>query len=317
MAKYLSYGPDNIDELLTSTASHWIQTELEDQVFNQTPFLKKMYEKKKTANGGASLLIPLLTDSNSTATWYSGYDPLDTTPQSGMTTAQAKWKNLAGSISISGEETRQNSGKEAIFNLLDAKTSQCELTLKKQITAAFFAASTPTKQMNSLATMIDATSTIHEINSTSNSFWQATSTASGSFASQGLTDLRTLWTGLDKVTPEGSPDVMVTTDTIYNFYEGSLVPQIRYTAFDKGNNTFESLRFKTCDVFYDSQCTSGVIYMFPTKNLFLVLNSNADFKKTEFVKPTNQDAKVAQIITMLELVTNARRKLGKLTSITA
>lgn len=317
MAKYFTHGPDNVDELLASTASHWIQTDLEDQVFNQTPLLKKLYEKKKTANGGASLLIPLLTDTNSTATWYSGYDILDTTPQGGMTTAQAKWKNLAGSITISGEELRQNSGKEAIFNLLDAKTMQCELTLKKQLTAALFAASTPAKQMNSLVTMIDATSTVHDINSTANSFWQATSTASGSFASQGLTDLRTLWTTLDKVTPDGAPDILVTTDTIYNFYEGSLTPQIRYTSDSTGNNTFETLKFKTATMFYDSQATSGVIYMFPSKNLFIVLNSNADFKKTEFVKPTNQDAKTAQILTMLELVTNARRKLGKLTGITA
>jgi hypothetical protein len=68
---------------------------------------------------------------------------------------------------------------------------------------------------------------------------------------------------------------------------------------------------------YDANCTSGALYMFPSKNLYLVLNSNADYKKTEFVKPSDQDALVAQIIVMGQLVTNNRRKLGKLTGITA
>jgi hypothetical protein len=111
--------------------------------------------------------------------------------------------------------------------------------------------------------------------------------------------------------------MIVTTDTVYNYYEGTLTPQQRYTSSDKsGNASFETLMFKRAKVFYDAQATSGVMYMFPSKNLYMAINSNADYKSTPFVKPYNQDAKTAQIILMTQLVTNARRKLGKLTGIT-
>ena len=130
--------------------------------------------------------------------------------------------------------------------------------------------------------------------------------------------MRTAWTSISKINPNTVPDIIVTTDTIYNYYEGSLVPEMRYSASDKtGNGSFESLMFKTAKVFYDASCTSGTMYMFPSANLKLVINSNADYKKTEFVKPSNQDAKVAQIIVMCQLVTNARKKLSKLSGITA
>lgn len=317
MAKYFSYGPDNVDELLSTTSSYWMANKLEDQVFSKTPFLNAMYKKKHTADGGASILVPLMIDENSTATWFEGFDILDTTPQSGATNTQAKWKNIATSISIAGDEERQNSGKEKLISLLEFKTKQAELSLQKQLTGALFASSTLSKRLTSLVDMVDATSTIQEVNSTSNSWWQSTVTTSGSFASRGLSDMRTTWTTISEYNPVTLPDIICTTSAVYNYYEGSLFPQVRYTSLGAAESSFESLKFKTADIFYEAQCNSGVMYMLPSENVKLVVNSNADFKKTAFVKPSNQDARVAQIIVMLQLVTDARRKLSKLTSITA
>jgi hypothetical protein len=319
MALQFTYGPSYTDSLLSTTASWWMQNKLEDQIFNQTPFVAELYKKAIKADGGASILVPLMYEANSTATWYSGYDNLNTLPQDGMTTAQAKWKNLATSISISGEEERMNSGKAKLINLLEGKTTQAELSLQSELTSALFATSAATKKIKPLPVMMDATSTVQDINSTSSSFWQAQVNASStSFATGGLAAMRTMWTAIAKVAPNTVPDIIVTTDTVYNYYEGSLTPMTRYTSSDKtGNGSFENLMFKTAKVFYDAGCNSGYMYMFPSDNLKLVINSNADYKKTEFVKPSNQDAKVAQIIIMLELVTNARRKLGKFTAFTA
>lgn len=315
--KFFTYGPDNVGTLLTTTLSNYIESKLIDNFFNQTPFLKAMRGKAKMTNGGASILVPLLIDENSTAQWYSQYDTLDTTPQNGMTTAQAKWKNLATSIAISGEEERQNSGQERLINLLEGKTQQAMLTMKRSLTSALFASSTLSKYVESMVTMVDATSTIQDINSTNNSWWQATATTGGSFAGQGLSDMRTNWTTIEKLTPSTMIDMIVTTDTVYNYYEGALTPQTRYTQGGNFDGSPTGLKFKTANVFFDSQCNSGVMYMFPSENLFFVINSNADMKKTEFVKPTNQDARVAQVIIMMQLVTNARRKLSKISSISA
>ena len=315
--KFFTYGPDNVGTLLSTTQSHYVTNELVDQFFNQTPLLKKLDGRKRTADGGASIVGQLLIDQNSTATWYDGYDLIDTTPQTGMTSFQAKWKNLATTVAISGSEERQNSGKGKLISLLQGKNKQALLSMKRQMTAALFASSVGSKTAESLVTMIDATSTIQEINSTSNSWWQSQVVTGGSFAAQGLSDMRTLWTTIDKLTPEAPLDCIVTTDTIYNYYEGSLTPQTRYSPGGNAEGSFSGLQFKTATMFYDSQATSGVIYMFPLNHCYLVVHSDADMRMTPFVRPSNQDARVSQLILMVQLVTDARRKLGKITSVSA
>ena len=169
-----------------------------------------------------------------------------------------------------------------------------------------------------MTTMVDATSTIQEINSTSNSWWQSTATTRGSFAAQGLSDMRTTHSTLGKYTPENNIDMIATTPTVLDYYEASLTPQTRYTNDNRNlEGSVESLRFRTATVFSEPNCTSGVMYMFPSQNLYLALLSNSDMKKTEFVKPANQDCRTAQIILRCNMVTNARRKLGKIVSISA
>lgn len=315
--KMLTYGNDNIDQLLTTTLSTWAQENLEDQVFNAMPVYKKMYAKAKTVNGGASSLIPVMYAKNDTAQSYAGYDTLDTTPQDGFTLTQAKMKNLAVSVSISGEQLRQNAGQAQVISLLDSKTSQSMDSLRDLASTQLFAAAPGSKDLTSLVTMIDATSTIQDVNSTNNSWWQATVTVGGSFALQGLNDMRTTMNTVDEYNPNSTLDTIVTTKTIKNYYESSLTPNIRYTPAGTGNPGFSGLIFRGAEIMSDPNATSGVIYMFSTDDLYLLINSNGQFKTTEFVKPANQDAKTAQIILMCELVTRARRKLAKITTVSA
>jgi len=317
MNTLLTWGHPATDTLLSTTTHHWLETDATEQVFNQTPLLKKLKSKARMINGGASGLVPLMIEENSTATWYSGYDTIDITPQEGFTNSQPVWKNLADSISISGDEFRRNNGKDKVIDILRGKTVQAKLSLNAQLTTALFAAAQGSKAIMPLALMVDATSSIQDINSTTYSFWQADVNASGSFAGQGLDDMRTLYTDIGMRSPATNVDTIVSTSTVYNYYEKSLQPQARYSSMSSADASFESLRFKASDVFYDSQCTSGVMYMFPSQHLYFVINTNADMTPTEYVKPANQDARVAQVVIMLMFVTNARRKLGKLTGISA
>lgn len=316
--KFFTMGDSNVGALLASTTNFWLQNKVEDNIFNTTPFLSALKKNSKTASGGSSIVVPIMYEVNSTSQWYSKYDSLEVTPQEGMTLAQALWKSLATSISISGEEEAMNSGNERMLSLLQAKMDQAELSMKRQLTTSLFAAATASKAIQCMPTMVDATSTIEDINSTSNSWWQSTNTTSGSFAAQGLSDMRTLHSTLGTRTPENAVDMIVTTPTVLDYYEASLTPMTRYTNDNRNlEGSVETLRFRTATVFSDTNCNSGVMYMFPSKNLYLVLLGNSDMKKTEFVKPANQDCRTAQIIIRCNLVTNARRKLGKLNTISA
>ena len=313
-----TYLASTVDSMLTTTLSNYRQTMI-DNIFDDFVVLWWFREKGKVRyeDGGTSIIEHLLYEKSTAGGWYSGYEPLDVTPQEGLRPAEFLWRQAAYSISISRLEERQNSGKHRMINLLEAKTYQAENSIKDNIAQALFAASRAAKAIETLAALIDSSGTIGGIPRSTNSWWQSTETASGSFASQGISDLRTLYNTISSSAGKDHPDLIMTTRAIYEYYENTLLPQVRYQSLDMANAGFESLRFKAADIVYDQYATSGVIYALNSKYITLVIDKETDFVTTPFVKPANQDAKTAQILFMGNITINNPRRLGKLTGITA
>lgn len=309
-------GPGGVTSLLTSTITN-MKTDLADAIFNDLATIKFLKDKGQViVDGGASISTPLMYAKNTTAQFYDGYQQLDTTPQEGFTRTQYKWKESAVSISVSNrEESVQNSGPSAIMNLVNMKTEQAKLSLKDLLNTALYATSPASTDINSLYKLVDVTSSIGDINSTTYSWWQSLVTTSGSFAGQGRADMLTTYNTL--VTRGEAPDFIITTPTVHGYYEGSLVPQIRYTSTASGDSSFGKLMFKNIPMFFDTACTSGAMYFLNSKYIQLYVSANNNLKMTDWVKPANQTAKVAQIILACELATTNRRLLGKMVSITA
>lgn len=318
MADTFSWGPANVTTLITTTQENRDNKDIQDAVFNKLALFEFLNKKKKVYRGGTNLTVPIQFQNTVPNGAYTGYGLLDTTPTDDLTTASFNWKQYYASISVNGREDRViNKGKAEVIDLVKSKIDGAEKALRNKLNTSLFATSPAATELGSLVTSIDATSDIGSINSTTYSFWQATSTASGSFAAQGLSDMRTLWNTLAVRNDQSVPDLLLTTTTVHSFYEGSLVPQQRYESASTGNASFRDLMFKTAAVRYDAQATSGVMYFLNSDVMHLAIDPSTDFITTEFVKPANQDAKTAQILVALELVIMNRRKLGKLTGITA
>ena len=316
--KIFTYGPANVDSLLATTLSS-IQKTLADNIFTRYPLLYWMKEKNKvTLSGGVSIVQPLMYAVNSTAKPYSAYDILDTTPQDGLTSAQFTWKQYSVSITIAGREERQNSGKEGIIKLLEAKTKQAEMSLARQLDADLWATSQDALRLTTVPLLVDDTGTIGDVSGSTQSWWRATDTASGSFAARGLADMRTLYnTILNQSADMGTPDYLIGTQSVLEFYEAALQPQQRFTDEKMANAGFQTLKYKAAPFTFGANVPSGSLYMLRSDNLNLVVHSDANFKTTQFVKPANQDARTAQILLMAEVTTDNRRKHGRLTGITA
>ena len=62
--------------------------------------------------------------------WYSGAETLDISPTETFTAAEFNYKQLAGNVTITGLEEIQNSGKEAIHNLLKSRIRNLEKSMK-------------------------------------------------------------------------------------------------------------------------------------------------------------------------------------------
>lgn len=313
----LTYGT-NVDSLLSTTLSS-IRKTLADAIFTRIPLF---YWLKKEAmikeDGGASLLIPIMNAKNSTAKPYSGYGVIDTTAQEGMVAAQYAWKQYAASVTISGLEEMQNQGDKAVIKLLEAKTKQAESSLRDKLDIDAWASSQATNGILNLPSIVDTSTAMGDIAKSGNTWWQGQVTASGSFAARGLADMRNLYnTIMNQSSDNGAPEAVFSTQSVYEFYESSLQPQQRFTDADTASAGFENLKYKAATFTFDSNVPSGNLFMLRSDNLNLVVHSQRNFVPTPFVKPTNQDARVAQILVMLALVTDNPRRLGKLTGISA
>ncbi len=124
----------NYDSLLTTTLMAYRKT-LIDKIFKDSAFLAylRMKGAVKKQNGGERVAVPLMYGKNSTVATHSGYEVIDTTPSDGLTTAFYEWAEVAGSISISRKEERQNSGEGRLIDLLGSKIKQAEMSMREKL----------------------------------------------------------------------------------------------------------------------------------------------------------------------------------------
>lgn len=267
-------------------------------------------------NGGTSIGVSLEYAKNTTVQAMTYYTQLNTTPQKISQTAEYQWGMYGGTETISFKEKRQNAGPN-IYNLMEAKARSLAKSMSDEINTDLYAAAAVTNGISTLVTNIDATSTIGIVNSTTQAFWQANVTASGSFAGQGPNDLETNWALCSSSNMKNTPNILITDQTTWGYYNLSLQPQIRYTASDQGNVSFQNLKYKTADFVWDTAATSGVIYLINTNAMKLYIDSGANFIMFEPERPTNQIADSSAMTVLLQLVITNRRRLGKLTGVTA
>jgi hypothetical protein len=131
-----SSNTDYFDSLLSTTLMAYKKT-MYDNIFKDSAFLAylRMAGAVQTQNGGERVAVPLMYEGNSTVKVHSGYETIDVTPQEGMTQAFYEWAEIAGSITISRKEERQNSGEGRLLNLLEQKTKQAEMSMREELNA--------------------------------------------------------------------------------------------------------------------------------------------------------------------------------------
>lgn len=312
-----TYGPSNVTSLIATTLSTYGK-QLSDNIHKAIPALAWLAIKKRvTEEGGASVIRSVVYGSNTTAGFYASDDVLDTTIQDNFTAAQWQWKQAAASIVVTGRIELQNAGKAQVIDYADAQIKNALASIKEVIDQKLYASSQVGSNITPLTDIVKASGTVGDISGTTNSWWQSQVTASGSFAARGLSDLRTTWDNVSVRLPAGGPDLILSDQTSYEAYEATLTPTIRYSDVSMGDLGFSNLKYKEAVWTWDPNGTSGYIYLLNSKALELVQHSNRLFTMSEWVKPANQDLKVAQIFWAGELTTNNRRKLGLLTGVTA
>lgn len=307
----------NIGLLLSTTLKKYRKT-LVDNIHKSNAVLYWLRENNavKELDGGERITVPLMYGKNDTATSYSGYDTLLTTPQTGIDAAEYNWKQYSSSITISGEEERKNSGSSKIIDILDAKTKQARMSLTEKLSEGIFSDGTGngSKDLTGLTAMVSASGTYGGINSATYTWWAAT--VDSTSESLSLADMRAAFNSAS-LGGRDTPNLIVTSQTLFQVYEGLLTATLQTQTIGTkklGDAGFQVLEFKGVPIVWDEQCATGSMFFLNTNHMNLSVHKDANFEVTDFVKPENQDARVAQILLMGNLTCDRRKSFSLLSN---
>ena len=291
----------NIGEIVATTLRSR-SGELADNVLNHNALLSVLNKKGnvRNADGGREIVEELEYADNGTVSWYSGYEVLDTTPQEVFDAATYDWKQLAGTVTISGLEEIKNSGKERIINLIEKRIKNLDKSLMNAAaTAVYSNGTTDPKAVGGLQLLVaddpTASSSVGGINQSTYSFWRNQySAAAATSADNILSRMNSMW--LSTIRGSDSPDCLVAGSGMYTNYEGALQQFQRFQSSESAAAGFESLKYKTADVFYDDQCATTRMYFLNTDYLYLRPHSQRNFVPLEERQSINQDAMVMPVV---------------------
>ena len=318
----MAAGNSDFNEILSTTLKNYVP-KLADNVFTARPLFYALTNGQtiRRINGGAKIVVPIIYGTNSTAGSYSGSDTIDTTAQTGITAAEYDWKQYAATVTITGIEEAKNNGEAAIIDLLEGKIMQAEQTIIQNMNTMFYSngAGNGGKDFLGLNGLVgvgnDSGSAIGGIDATDadTSWWRSSLTDQG-----GALTLAAMSTMYNNVSVgNDQPTIIITDQDEYEKYEALLQPNLRYTSADVADAGFQNLLFKGAPVTYDSDTNLDTkMFFLNTKYLRLVAHTETWFQPTPFVRPTNQDARYAQILCYGQLTTSNRSRQGMLYGLT-
>jgi hypothetical protein len=309
-------GNPDFDQILSTTLKNYVP-KLADNVFTARPLFYALTNGQtiRRISGGAKIVVPIIYGKNTTAASYSGSDVLTTAFQEGISAAEYDWKQYAATVQITGIEEAKNNGEAQIIDLLEGKIMQTEQTIIDNMNVMLWGDGNGNGGKDFMGIQgIVAGGTLGGINSAAagNAWWAPTMTNHGA-AALTLNAMSSLYNTIS--VGNDQPTIIFGDQARYEKYESLLQPQLRYTSAEVADAGFQNLLFKGAPVTFDDNCEANAFYFLNTKYLRLVAHTETWFQPTPFVRPTNQDARFAQILCYGQLTCSNRARQGRLFNI--
>jgi len=232
-----------------------------------------MRGKIKPFSGGSKILQELSFAENSNAGFYSGYDLLPVGVSDVISAAEFDIKQAAVPVVISGLEMLQNSGKEQMIDLLEARLQVAEDTMANLIATSIYSDGTGSggKEITGLdaAVPLDPTTGVYGgIDRATWTFWRSKVRDVADTATL-QADMNGLWSQLVRGTDR--PDIIVMDNVVWEAYVASLQANQRFNDASVGDLGFPTIKFMGCDVVLDGgiggACPAGTAFFLNTKYL--------------------------------------------------
>ncbi len=302
---------------MVSTTLRNHKKEVTDNVSDQNALYSWLKKKGniQTKSGGYEIVMPLDYAENGTYLRYSGYDPQNTAASDVISAAKYDWSQISIHVTASGRELKMNNGEEAMINLVKARLKNATRTAANNMSIDIYSDGALTNQIGGLAALITqaGTGTVGGIVSGTYTFWKNQFVDMTSPAATNIIGyMNTAWLSLVRGTDK--PDLIVSSHDLYNYYESALQANQRYADSKSASAGFESLKYKTASVIFDSNTnfttTTEDMYFLNTDYLYMIEHSEAKWTQDDQKVPVNQDAVVIPMYWMGQLVTTNRSLQG-------
>lgn len=302
-----------LSELVTTTLRNRTG-KMADNVTKNNGLLKRLKArgKVKPVSGGRSIVQEMQYAENGTFKRYSGYEAVNVAPSDVITAAEFNYAQAAVAISISGLEVLQNSGEDAILDLLESRIENGMTTLTNNIALDSYSDGTADggRQIGGLQLLVADNPTTGVIGGIDRSTTAGTFFRNARF--RAVTDGGAAATAaniqgymnriyLNLVRGSDSPDLIVADNNYYNLYWTSLQAIQRITS-DVGEASigFGALKYMNADVIFDGGIGGGApsnkMYFLNTDYIFLRPHKDRNFVPIGDDRfAVNQDAMVKLI----------------------
>jgi len=294
MASPLVVSVDWGDVVTTSLENR--SRKLADNLTNNNALLMRLRKRGNSMSfsGGREIIQELAYTSNATFMWYSGYEPLNIALNDTMTAARFAIKQCAIAVVISGLEEIQNSGEQAMMNLIAQRGQVAENSFLNAMSTGLYSDGTAFggKQIGGLQLLISktpTTGTVGGIDASAQTWWRNTANDQTTDALSTVTALN-IQPYFNKITlnlKRNSDGVdMIVADTVfYGFYLASLQTIQRITDTGTAGGGFTALKYygagKEVDVILDGgkggQIPASTAYFINSDFLFYRPSSARNF----------------------------------------
>ena len=297
-------------EIVTTTLRNR-SGKLQDNVTKNNALLARLRKKGKVkpVSGGRTIVQEMEYAENGTFKRYSGYEALNIAPSDVFTAAEYNYAQAAVAVSISGLEMLQNSGENAIIDLLESRIANAERTLTNNIALDCYSDGTADggRQIGGLQLLVSSSpgsGTVGGIDRSQWAFWRNKKFSAASDGGAALSSANVqsymnrlylqLVRGADKV------DLIVADNNAYRYYLESLQAIQRLASADEAMAGFDTLRYMGADVVLDGGYGGGA----PTNTMYMLNTDYIYFRphSGRFFEPLGDDRFAVNQDAMVKLI---------------
>ena len=296
--------------------------DLIDGFFKSAPLIARLYKKNSVkVKGGTEIRVSHIYAGFPAQSYGRGTE-FDTTSREFATTLTFDWKYLYAPVNLDVIDIDLNDSPEAVFDLVDSAMENGELSLVDEMGTQIFGDGSGNggRDLDGLANAISRSTSVSYGGLTRS----ATLTdpgysilAAAEDTTGGVLSFATLNTNFGSaVQGRIKPDLLVTTQSIWNTIWERSQPSERNTPGDMREIGYETVRFNSAIVTVDSHCPTGYLYILNTDYFEFYVHPKWDFRFRGFMEPTNQQKQIGQLISWCNLVCRAPRFQGVMSGIT-